>query len=193
MWDDWHAPVLPISESGDSQALWPDHQLYNVYIIICWTLCSTCWRLWSSGGGQPGSVTTDPPLVPSLSMHLECREDSGSVFQKWYFKRYKSCVTTALPNLDAFQCTSMWQQKTWRRVDDIPIRSKKKRLNCLTDNQEHCPLKIVGRTQRSVSSRWSGDPLSTTCCAAVQQKKHSKWFSRCLFVCVAATLLSFRL
>ena len=24
-------PVLPISESGDSQALWPDHQLYNVY------------------------------------------------------------------------------------------------------------------------------------------------------------------
>ena len=32
--------VLPISESGDSQALWPDHQLYNVYIIICWTL----WR-----------------------------------------------------------------------------------------------------------------------------------------------------
>ena len=57
MWDDWHAPVLPISESGDSQALWPDHQLYNaVYIIICWTLWPEhqlynvyiiiCWTLW---------------------------------------------------------------------------------------------------------------------------------------------------
>ena len=152
------------------------YNLLNIVATPPSVLCSTCWRLWSSGSGQPGSVTTDPPLVPSLSMHLECREDSGSVFQKWYFKRYKSYVTTALPNLDAFQCTSMWQQKTWRRVDDIPIRLEK-RLNCLTDIQEHCLLKIAGQTQRSVSWMWSGewcgvwwsgDPLSTTRCAAVQ-------------------------
>ena len=104
------------------------YNLLNIVARPSAVLCSTCWRLWSSGSGQPGSVTTDPPLVPSLSMHLECWEDSGSVFQKWYFKRYKSYVTTALPNLDAFQCTSMWQQKTWRRVDDISIRSQKKAI-----------------------------------------------------------------